>query len=327
MIGVAVAVAVAAGACQSDEPTVIDQIQLTTSPPQTIAAPSTTIAAPPPTLPAAFPAGLCESYVDPVATGSVAISAVAEASGIAASRHHPGTIWMHNDSGGGAFVYVTDVTGVDLGSFEIDAPAFDWEDMAIGPGPDPDIDYLYLGDIGDNLHFRPLVKVYRFAEPVPDPGGGFIGEVESFNLVYPQPGFDSEALLVDPVTGDILLVAKGAAGDPAHIFRAAAVGLNDGATVDLEQIATFDLEPGAFVTAGDIDATGSAVVFRGYNEVWLWPRIDLGFSETFAAAPCRTPSTAEVQGEAIAFAAEGFSYYTISEGRSPDINYVESVLP
>lgn len=327
MIGVAALVAVALSGCQSAEPASTDAVDLTTIPPLTTTAVSTTVAASAPTLAAAAPAGLCESYSDPVATGSVTISPVTEASGIAASRHHPGTIWMHNDSGGGAFVYATDVTGVNLGSFEIDAPAFDWEDMAIGSGPDPAIDYLYLGDIGDNLHFRPAVTVYRIAEPQPDPGGGFIENVESFNLVYPQPGFDSEALLVDPVTGDILLVTKGAAGDPAHVFRAAGDKLIDGATVDLEQIATFDVEPGAFVTAGDIDPSGSVVIFRGYNEVWLWPRIDVSFSETFAAAPCRTPSTAEVQGEAIAFAAEGYSYYTISEGRSPDINYVESVLP
>ncbi len=58
------------------------------------------------------------------------------------------------------------------------------------------------------------------------------------------------------------------------------------------------------VTAADIDHTGAAIVFRGYNEVWLWPRTDLELTETFAAQPCRTPSTAEVQGEAIAFAAD-----------------------
>ena len=39
-----------------------------------------------------------------------------------------------------------------------------------------------------------------------------------------------------------------------------------------------------------------------------------------------TPSTAEVQGEAIAFSADGYSYYTVSEGRRPDINYVENIF-
>ena len=145
------------------------------------------------------PADLCESFSDPITTGVVAIDAVIETSGIATSRRHAGTLWMHNDSGGGPFVYATDLSGANLGTFELDAPAFDWEDMAIGPGPDPDTDYLYLGDIGDNFHFRPLVTVYRVREPVPDAAGGLIQEVESFNLAYPDPGYDSEAMFVDPV--------------------------------------------------------------------------------------------------------------------------------
>lgn len=286
----------------------------------------TTVPAPVATMPPPPPAGLCDSYADPVAVGTVANAAVIEASGIATSRLHEGIIWMHNDSGGGAVVHATDVEGTDFGSFEVDAPAFDWEDMAIGPGPDGAVDYLYLGDIGDNLHFRPAVTIYRFVEPTPDPSGGSVSPVESFNLVYPEPGFDSETLLVDPVTGDILVVTKGAAGETSRIYRAVAGQLRDGATVQLEEIGTFNLEPGAYVTAGDISSTGSAILFRGYNEVWLWERVDLDLTETFAIAPCRTPSTAEVQGEAIAFSPDGFSYFTISEGQSPDINYVESLL-
>jgi len=233
---------------------------------------------------------------------------------------------MHNDSGGGAFVYATDITGADLGTFEIDASAFDWEDMAIGPGPDPALDYLYLGDIGDNLHFRPVVTIYRIPEPVPDPAGGFVTDIESFNLSYPEPGSDSEAILVDPVTGDVLLISKGNAGEAAHIFKAASTELANGETTNLEPVGTFPLESGAFVTGADIDATGSAIVFRGYNQVWLWERTDLNFIETFSSEPCRTPSTAEVQGEAIAFASSGFSYFTVSEGPSPEVNFVESLV-
>ncbi len=231
---------------------------------------------------------------------------------------------MHNDSGGGPFVYATDPSGANLGTFELDAPAFDWEDMAIGPGPDPDTDYLYLGDIGDNFHFRPLVTVYRIREPVPDAAGGLIQEVESFNLAYPDPGYDSEAMFVDPVTADLFLVTRAERNDATIVFRAGAADLVAGRSTELEEVGRFTPEQGAFVTGADIDATGAAVVFRGLNQVWLWERTDLTFVETFAAEPCRTPSTAEFQGEAIAFTPDGFSYYTISEGRAPDINLVVS---
>ena len=251
---------------------------------------------------------------------------VTEASGIAVSSTYPDTIWMHNDSGGGAVVYATTFAGADMGTFEIDAPAFDWEDMAIGPGPSPETDYLYLGDIGDNLHFRDAITVYRIVEPTPDPAGGEATNVARFDLAYPDPGYDSESLLVDPVTGDLLVVTKPTSGESALIFRAPAGELREGSTTSLVLVGSFPVDRGVFVTAADINGSGSVIVFRGYNEVWLWERLDLDFTETFAPEPCRTPSTAEVQGEAIAFGPDGYSYFTISEGRNPDINLVESIF-
>lgn len=280
----------------------------------------------PPELPNPIPPGLCASYADPVVTGTISNSDLKETSGIAASRHHPGLLWMHNDSGGGAVVYAVDLAGNGLGRFELDVPAFDWEDIAIGPGADAASDYLYLGDIGDNLHIRSSITIYRITEPDPTPAGGTITAVTQYDLVYPDPGYDAEAMAVDPVTGDILIVTKPGSGGDALIFRAPAGELADEATIALESVATFPLESGTFVTGADIDRTGAAIVFRGYNQVWLWGRTDIDFTDTFAAEPCRTPSTAEVQGEAIAFDPTGFSYYTVSEGTNPDINLVSSPL-
>ena len=133
-------------------------------------------------------------------------------------------------------------------------------------------------------------------------------------------------MLVDPLTGDVLVITKSDSGEPSVIYRARAGELLPGETTDLEEVGTFALEPGTFVTAADIDSTGAAVVFRGYNEVWMWNRLDLDFVETFAAEPCRTPSTAEIQGEAISFESRGFGYFTVSEGLNPDINFVASNL-
>ncbi|MDJ0953661.1 MAG: hypothetical protein QNJ81_08275 [Acidimicrobiia bacterium] len=307
----------------------------TTTPPAEITSlapvPTTTTPAPPqttvpPTLPPSAPAGLCRSYEDPVVVGTVGNPSVTETSGIAVSRTHTDIIWMHNDSGGGPFLYAATLSGEPMGTFELATETFDWEDMSIGPGPEPGRDYLYIGDIGDNFNFRPVVVVHRIVEPVPDPAGGSITEVEAINLLYPDPGYDSESLFVDPVTGDLFVITKPEAGGVALVFRAPAASLVDGATVSLEQVGSFQLEPGLFVTAAAMDTAGSVIGLRGYNEVWIWQREDLSLVETFAAEPCRAPSTAEVQGEAIAFAADGYSYYTMSEGSDPDINYVFSIF-
>ena len=248
---------------------------------------------------------------------------IAEASGLAASRSYPGILWTHNDSGGDAVLYAVDTSGANLGTFPLDVLAFDWEDLAIGPGPQPGTDYLYIGDIGDNLRFRPSIVVYRIAEPDPTVETT-ISEVATIRLTYPDSLQDAEAMFVDPITGDLVIITKRGAGEPAGIYRAPANQLGDGAQIELIAVAEFPLESGAFVTAADIDSTGAVVAFRGYNEVWLWTRTDLGFADTFLGEPCRAPSTAEIQGEAIAFAPTGLSYYTLSEGTNPDVNFVES---
>ena len=288
--------------------------------------PTTQASTVPPTLPPSPPEGLCRSYEEPVVAGTIDNEAIREVSGIAASRNYADVVWMHNDSRGGPILYATTTSGEQLGTFELNAVTFDWEDMALGPGPEAGVDYLYLGDIGDNFHFRPWVTVHRIAEPYPDPPGGFIAEVDVFDLTYPEPGPNAEAMFVDPVTGDLFVVTKPDSGGTAEILAAPASALVDGATVALEPIGQFDLAGGLFVTAADIHPTGAAILFRGYNEVWLWERTDLDLTATFAGEPCDLPSTAEVQGEAITFGRNGYSYYTVSEGLQPDVNYVFSIF-
>lgn len=46
-----------------------------------------------------------------------------------------------------------------------DTSAIDWEDMAIGPGPDKRFDYLYLADFGNNLRKKKEFQIYRTPEP------------------------------------------------------------------------------------------------------------------------------------------------------------------
>jgi len=277
--------------------------------------------APPQVPPGPDIADLCAGYAAPTSTGTIANPMIREASGIAASRRHPGVLWAHNDSGDAPMVYALGVDGSDLGAYAVDALAFDWEDIAIGPGPDPSVDYLYVGDIGDNLGIRRKVTIYRFPEP--EPGrGGTVADVVRLDLSYPVPGLDAESLIVDPITGDVLIVTKSETDPEALVMRAAAEDLSATGAAPMTEVGIFRLEPNVFVTGADIDATGTVIAFRGYNEVWLWSRSDLRFETTFSASPCAAPSPDEIQGEAIAFEPNGFGYYTVSEGRSPAINHV-----
>ena len=75
---------------------------------------------------------------------------IAESSGVAASRKHPGVVWTHNDSGDAPRVFALDAhTCATIATYTIPgATAVDWEDMARGPD-ETGRSSLWFGDIGD----------------------------------------------------------------------------------------------------------------------------------------------------------------------------------
>ena len=85
------------------------------------------------------------------------------------------------------------------------AQAEDWEDIAAGPDPDGR-PLLYVGDIGDNAPGGPTIDVYRVAEP--QVGDTATAPAERLQLRYPDGAHDAEALLVDPLRGDLVIVTK-----------------------------------------------------------------------------------------------------------------------
>ena len=160
----------------------------------------------------------------------------------------------------------------------------------------------------------------RFAEP--QLGDTLISDVDTLRLSFPDGAHDSEAMWIDPITGDAFVVTKRQTNGKAVVFRAPADLLNPGEPIALQQIADFRFEEGIFVTAADVTTDGSVVALRGYNEVWMWVRTDLTYEETLAAEPCLAPSPDEIQGEALAFLPGGLSYVTLSEGSSKPLNLV-----
>jgi hypothetical protein len=290
----------------------------TTGTPTTTSIPSTTTTEPrPPSSTLAIGASVCEPYQTVSVAGTVESTALVETSGIAASRTAPGVIWAHNDSGDNPNIYAIGPEGEDLGSFTIDgAVAFDWEDVAIGPGPDPDRSYLYVGDIGDNFRIRQgQITVYRVLEPEPASMAALIPAEDAITLHSPDGPHDFEALFV--ADESIYVATKDQ--ETTLVYRTASP--IDGATsLDLELVATLDL--GAEVTAADVSWDGSVVAFRGYSTVWMWHR-DPGMTigQALTAAPCTVPSPDEIQGEALAFLSDG-SIITVSEGVGSAIQVV-----
>lgn len=266
----------------------------------------------------------CPVFDAPVEIAKLSDRSITEASGIVASRKQPGMFWVHNDSGDGPRVYAIDEYGATRGTFYFEgASAFDWEDIAIGRGPEPGRDYLYVGDIGDNIQFRDFVTVYRIAEPqitaVPDPSVDIpVTDVVAFQLSYPDAPHNAEALLIDPITGDLLLFTK--AKTRSDVMRAAAPLKPE---MMLEPIVALDDELGSgdrHITAGDLSPDGRFIAVRLVDHALLWRRVDDEpiTAAVFARPACALPLPRRGGGEAIGWRPDDGGYMLVNEGpRSP----------
>ena len=263
--------------------------------------------------------------------GRVRSPMLTEVSGVVASRAQPGLLWVHDDSGTGAILFAIDLEGHLLAQLTLEgAPAFDWEDIALEVVPGGP-DRLWIADVGDNAARdasrdpRESVTIIRIEEPEIDPARAPIVETRTqhdvFTLRYPDRPHDSEAIAIDPATGDLLLFAKeNEAG--SDVYRAAAP-ISDGADVVLEVIA--QLGCGPMITACDISPDGRALLVRTYRSVLAWQRVEgEPWSQVLARPPRTMPARAEPQGESIAFLADGSAYLTISEGTDVPIWLFES---
>lgn len=259
--------------------------------------------------------------------GVVRSELIREASGIVASRQNPGVLWVHNDSGDSARIFAISATGEFLGVCGVaGAIARDWEDIAIGPGPDPDRHYLYVGDIGDNQGKYPDVTIYRLPEPAVDAASPFgrmtIGPADAIRLTYPDGPRDAETLLVDPLTRDIFVVSKRELF--SRVYRAA-WPQSMAEPVEMERVATL---PWGFAVAGDVSPDGSRVIVRGMFNASLWvrpPREPLWHAFSGDQVPLRVMS--EPQGEGICFDAGGAGYFTIGEESQPPLHYFGPAEP
>ncbi|MBC8074413.1 MAG: hypothetical protein IAG13_39200, partial [Deltaproteobacteria bacterium] len=269
----------------------------------------------------------CPSYAAGIAAATISDPELEEISGIAASRMYDGVSWVHNDSGDGPRVFAVGVLGATLAELEIaGAFALDWEDMALGPGPEPGVDYLYFGDVGDNPELRANVTVYRVPEPDPNLGSGTLDGAEALTLDYADGSHNAETLLVDPTTGDLAIVTKSERG--STVWWAAAP-LEVGGTIQLEAIAELPFGSAALpgsplATGGDIAPDGSLIVVRTLDAVFGWRRsADASLADAFATEPCALPMVDEEQGEALAVL-DG-AYLTVSEGEMSTVWRFEKI--
>ncbi len=201
-------------------------------------------------------AKLCNGTA-PKQVGKLASAQVKELSGLAASRRTAGVFWANNDSGDVPRIFAIDRSGARRATVAVNVPAaVDWEDIAI------DGETIYIGDIGDNTAIRPSIVVYRVTEP------GLTAKsvnATTFTLHYPDGPHNAEALMVDPLRRQLVIVKELTGTSKVYVTSLDKPGA-------LTAVKTRALGAGRLVTAGDISANGAVVALRTYGQVLIWER-------------------------------------------------------
>lgn len=278
-------------------------------------------------------AAQCLTYGTFVARGTVPTNlqpngTATQISGMAASRHNPGVLWVHDDASASAQIVALRGNASLAQQYVIPgATNRDWEDVAIGPGPVPGRDYLYFADLGNNSLSYTSFSLQRIAEPdVPAAPGPTIalGPPEVFRFRYPSGTWNAETLWIDPLDGTPLVMTKVNSSTPM-VFRYP-LPLDPTVEKVLVPVVTLTGMPTQF-TGGAISADGRFVFARTTTWIYGWPRAaGAPFASAFANAPCTVANSGGL-AEAIAVAADGRSLWAVSEGTGATLRQATLTMP
>ena len=254
--------------------------------------------------------------------GALENSKIDEASGISSSKNNPDLVWMHNDSGDLAKVYGVGLDGTYLGAIRLKgAIARDWEDMCIGPGPEDDTDYLYIGDIGDNFSKFKKKRIHRFEEPIVNsnqdsPFNIKIKDFDTIVFTYPDGNRDAEALMVDPNTKDLYILSKRESS--VSIYRLP-YPQSTSKVIEAEKLGNFTVSPDKSyrrsdqITAADISRDGSKIIIKTYYDIIMLNNLNNSVASAFSSEQIKLDYTPVRGGEAVCWRWDQSGYYTISE--------------
>jgi hypothetical protein len=253
------------------------------------------------------PSGTSPSFSAIPLSKSIRPGLIDEASGIADSKANPGYLWVEQDSGNPNDIALLSQGGQILKKINIrSAINRDWEDIALGNGPDPGINYLYIADIGDNSKVNPQCSIYRFQEPSASIDTVSVYDELKFN--YPDGSHDAEAILIDNNSKDIYIITKTDVTSRIYKFS------YPQSTSSVSTVILIGSLPFSGVTSAASSASGDELLIKTYTSLSYWKR---NMNETIGDALERAPISlnyqVEPQGEAVCFKNDNSGFYTLSE--------------
>ncbi len=237
-----------------------------------------------------------------------------EASGIADSKQYPGHLWVQQDGGNPACIYLLKFDGTIVDSVFIEGVTNrDWEDIQLCN------DYLYVAETGDNNHVYPIYSFFRFHEPLPDEEK--ITNVDRIDFTYPDGSHDAEGFIIDPQSLDIYIFTK--RDSLSKIYK-----LPYPQQLDATNEAVFvkSLSYNGVVSAA-ISPDAKEIIIKTYSSLYYYSKLS---GETIIDAllkqPVKLGYQLEAQGEAICFRLDNRGFFTLSEKAfniDPKLNYYQ----
>ncbi|MBZ5855713.1 hypothetical protein [Flavihumibacter profundi] len=230
-----------------------------------------------------------------------------EVSGMADSYSMPGYLWLLQDSDNPAELLTVSHDGKQGNHVHINGVSNrDWEDMAIGNGPESGKKYIYIEDAGDNFLAFNTYYIYRFAEP--EIGVTEVSDADKIGFVYDDGlHHNTEAILFDNSSNNIILVTK---ESPAQIFTLHypynLYGINTAVKSGVLKLSG--------ITGAALSPNGQELLLRTYQTIYYWQKTGGGSIEAMLQDTVleSIPSN-EPQGESITFRNDNGGFFTLSE--------------
>jgi hypothetical protein len=257
-----------------------------------------------------------------------------EVSGMEASRINPGILWAHDDANNSNEVIAMSASGQIVQRYAIgNLINGDWEDMAIGPGPEKGRDYIYIADIGNNDLKYSIFSLIRFPEPItPETPQTRIQilNYEIFSFRYPSTTHDAETLMIDPIDGVPYILTKEKKSSGYGYLYSYPLPLDPSNIKTLQLASRFNHAAPKF-SAGDVSQDGRWVVVRNDDIFYTYLRGDStnAFGSAFTNTVCLYDASNQGNAEALTLItdAQGTRVYCTSEGTASTIWESHGKLP
>lgn len=257
-----------------------------------------------------------------VPDSSTSTISVREASGGVLATSFPHHVWLVNDSGDNASLYLVNCkTGKTTAKLLIAGLVnVDWEELTFYVSNN--IPVLGIADVGDNLELRDFVTVYTMKEPQAGSFDTLVSSVityvpellDSLRFTYSTGSRDVEAVFVDPISENWYFISKRESRNGLYELSKASMGSGIIDTAQLKGRFSMYLS-----TAADCRLLANdscSIILRNYDRILLWRRDqNTSVIDVMQREPELLPyGPTEPQGECLWFWPNG-NYSTTGEER------------